>query len=411
MKNSLDLHIGQSRYSRTEQGGIERLFKIRDRETASGQEPNAWPPTIKALETIRKALHSEILSVPENWNNDTLLDELSRYAGIPRSCIQMYAGSDLILQTISWACLEPGMDVIIAGPTASNMRIHTDNYGIRVLTHYGNSPFDTDPFDLLKAVTANTRIIYIGNPNYPTGTVYSPADIEFIAERNPNALVVVDESRALGDSYSVAGVIPRLDNLLVVRSFSNVMGLTGMPFGYLLTAPVNFSMLNRFQIGKRPPAITQAAARAVLDDLEHVERRIESVRENMALLAVKLRALGPDVITTVSDFILIQVANHQPVLAELARENITGTSLRQFRQLESCLSLPVRDDNYTRRMIEAFERMPREYLHDPMPANSRFTLLRGEESNSKRLTRKSNVKRKNKKPKVAAVTDSDRKES
>ena len=403
MKNSLDVHIGHNLDSRTDQHGIDRRIKIRGPESSSGREPNAWPPTVKALKTIREALHSEILSVPENWRNDNLLDELSRYVGIPASCIQMYAGGDLALQTIAWAYLEPGMEVVIDGPTASNMRIHTDNYGIRVQMHYGVSPFETDPVGLLKMVTDNTRIIFVGNPNYPTGTIYSPTEIEFIAEQIPNTLVIVDESRALGDSYSVAGLIPRHENVMVVRSFSNVMGLTGMPFGYLLTAPVNFAMLNRFQIGKRPPAITQAAARAVLDDLEHVERRIELVRDNMALLAVKLRSLGISVVTTASDFILMQTADPDPVLDGLAREDITGVSLRQFEQLASFLSLPVRDDRHGRRIITALERMPREYFVVSTPPHPRFTLHRGEESHEKRPGRPPNNKGKTKRSNNAAT--------
>ncbi|MBN2227208.1 MAG: histidinol-phosphate aminotransferase family protein [candidate division Zixibacteria bacterium] len=396
--NNLELHVGDRRDSRTDQRGLDRRIKIRGPESASGREPNAWPPTTKALETIRNALHSEILSVPENWRNDNLLEELSRYVGLPASCIQMYAGSDLALQTIAWAYLEPGMEVIIDGPTASNMRIHTDNYGIRVLMHFGTSPFETDPSGLLKMVTDNTRIVFVGNPNYPTGTVYTLADIEFLAERMPGVLVVVDESRALGHGYSVAELILKYENVLVVGSFSNVMGLTGMPFGYLLTAPCNFSMLNRFQIGKRPPAITQAAARAVLDDLEHVERRIELVRDNMSLLAVKLRSMGISVVTTESDFILIQTVDPDPVLEELARERITGVCLGQFEQLASFISLPVRDDRHSRRIITALERVPRGNFAISAPPHPVVTLHRGEENHEKRSIRMPRKKGKHRHP-------------
>ncbi|UCD17955.1 MAG: aminotransferase class I/II-fold pyridoxal phosphate-dependent enzyme, partial [Candidatus Zixiibacteriota bacterium] len=221
-----------------------------------------------------------------------------------------------------------------------------------------------------------------GNPDDPTGRVYSVAEIRHILERVPRAILVVDESCCLGCDYSVSQLVREQGNLIVIRSFSNVMGLGGLPFGFLLTAPDNIGAVNRFQIGRKPPAITQAAAQAVLHDLEHIENRIAKVRENMTYLAVKLRSMGISARITPSDFILIRVAQPEQVLSFLSGRMIRGIDLSRFPKLDKYIKIPVRDDEYSFRVVDAFDKMPREaYLMRSVPRTGYF-LRRAFEANA-----------------------------
>ncbi len=358
MNSILDSHSGHfGQTNDSERSNIKNLMKIAEPGLASDHDLKNWTPSEKVLKAIRDAVKQDILGAAAGHNSN-ILEELSRYIELPVENIQTFAGGDSALEAIVRSFLEPGMEAIIAGPTVSNIKIYADIFGVGLAMHYGPSPFSADPEGIAATLRETHRMVYIGNPNNPTGTVYTNAEIRYILDCAPtNTLVLIDETYCDSEDYSASELIRRYENLIVIKSFSNVYGLGGLPFGYILASPDNIKMIERLRTGRKSSALTLAAASAVLKDLEYINRRVEQLRDNMIFLSVRLRGLGISVRVTPSDFILIRVADPIAVQKALAREGINAADISHLRQLERYIKVPVRDDESSARLVEAFEKM------------------------------------------------------
>ena len=355
-------------------------IKIVESGLSSDKEQVQWTPSEKVIDTIRKAVQQDIFGTAAGDNTE-ILEQLSNYTGLPVENIQTFAGADPALEATVRTFLEPGMEAIIVGPTSSNIKIYADIFGVGLTVHYGSSPFSADAEGLAAMLRESHRMVYIGNPTNPTGTVYTNAEIRYVLDSAPtNTLILVDESYCTNDDYSASELIRRFDNLIVVRSFSNVYGLGGLPFGYILASPDNIRMIERLRTGRKSSALTLAAASAILQDMEYISRRVEQIRDNMIFLSVRLRSLGISIRMTPSDFILIRVARPDIVFKELVREGISAVDISHFKQLDNYIKVTVRDDENSARLVELFENMPVELYRMNNRQSTKVTLHRVSEN-------------------------------
>src|SRR5580658_8779700 len=172
--------------------------------------------------------------------------------------------------------------------------------------------FSFDLEAIARAITPKTRVIYLANPNNPTGTAFSLAELEDFLGRVPESVLVVLDEAYVHYAPSLnrrksEEIFRRRKNLLILRTFSKVYGLAGMRIGFAIGRPELHSAMNRLKTPFNTSGIAQAAALAAIDDREHVERCISTNAIERARLTDGLRALGFAPVTSETNFTFMEV--------------------------------------------------------------------------------------------------------
>ncbi|THB65044.1 MAG: histidinol-phosphate transaminase [Spirochaetaceae bacterium] len=244
-------------------------------------------------------------------------------------------GSDEIIGMAASAYIEPGSNAIIARPTFSQ-------YAYAVRLFGGDIQFiDLDEGRhnlkaMAAAVNQKTRIVFLCNPNNPTGTYFSQTELlAFLASIPSRVLVVLDEAYcefATAKDYPQS--IPLLDqypNLLILRTFSKLHGLAALRLGYGLASPEIIELFLRIKQPFNVNSLAMAAGQAAIKDRNFQQRTLEMNRQGMAYLTDQLDQLGYDYYPSQSNFICIHTDHSaDEIYQHMLGYGITIRSLRSF---------------------------------------------------------------------------------
>ncbi|HET9309442.1 MAG TPA: histidinol-phosphate transaminase [Candidatus Sulfotelmatobacter sp.] len=295
---------------------------------------NPFGPSPRALEAMRRAIVSAN-SYPEN-DCPELRRKLAAHHGLPPGQVLVTAGSTALLALLCQTLLAPGLNAV----TSERSFIV---YGMAVHAAGGQFievPMRDDTFDLaviLDSINEHTRIVFLANPNNPTGTLRDAAAIDrFVAEVPGHVVVVLDEAyyeyaahfaarRQVEYSRSLAYVRGGA-GLVVLRTFSKAHGLAGLRVGYGLGPEELLAYCARMQNTFSVSSVAQAAALAALDDQAHIERTVSNNAEQAQILGVGLSELGYRVVPTWANFLYCDLGEDAAAMAEQLRGE--GISVR-----------------------------------------------------------------------------------
>jgi histidinol-phosphate aminotransferase len=253
-----------------------------------------YPPLPSVLEEVARAA-AELHRYPDNGALD-LREQLAASLGVSADAVVVGAGSTGVLQQIITAHCDAGDEVVFAWRSFELYPLLVQLAGAVPV------PVPLDPFDrhdlaaMAAAVTDRTRVVLVCNPNNPTGTALSPAELEaFLAAVPPHVLVVLDEAYL---EYSSAGptdaigLLRRHPNVCVVHTFSKAHGLAGLRVGYAVAAAPVADALRRAGMPFTVSALAQRAAIASLAARDELQERVALVRSERARVLATLRTLG-----------------------------------------------------------------------------------------------------------------------
>jgi len=287
--------------------GISGAIKMASNENPLG-------PSSKAIIAIKKCLN-HIYRYPDA-NAQLLKFHLAQKLGISEDSILIANGSNEVIELTLKLFLRCKQEVIIPEPTFSLYAKFTqalDGIPVRV-------PLKSDFCINLEAIrdniTSQTRIIFINNPNNPTGTIIKKRELEKFLKLLPeNIIVVLDE--AYGEFVEDPEFPQGKDYLLnpppwviTLRTFSKVYGLAGLRIGYGLASPEIISYLNRVRQPFNVNILAQAAAVAALADQEHFEKTLQVVSEGRRYLSEQFNQLGIKYIPSHSNFIMFYLGKN-----------------------------------------------------------------------------------------------------
>lgn len=286
---------------------------------------NPLGPSPKALEAIRAEL-AELTRYPDG-NGFELKHRLAERCGVTPAQVTLGNGSNDILDLVARAYLAPGLNAVFSEYAFAVYPIATQAVGA-VGKVVPARDFGHDLPAMLAAIDANTRVVFIANPNNPTGTWFGPAALEsFLAQVPKNVLVVLDEAYieyAEGDELPDGlDYLGRYPNLLVSRTFSKAYGLASLRVGYGLSSAQVADVLNRVRQPFNVNSLALAAACAALDDADYLaeSRRINDA--GMLQLEEGFRALGLTWIPSKGNFIAVDFGRDAaPINAALLREGV-----------------------------------------------------------------------------------------
>ena len=251
---------------------------------------------------------------------------LCRKFGVRPEQLIVGNGSNDILELVSQAFLAPGLSAIYSRHAFAVYPLATNARGARGIEVAAKN-FGHDLDAMAAAIEPQTRVVFIANPNNPTGTFVPGAELEaFLAKVPRHVLVVLDEAYteylAPEQRYDSIAWLARFPNLLVSRTFSKAYGLAGLRVGYAIAHPEVADLMNRVRQPFNVSSVALAAAEAALDDDEFLARSAEVNRRGMAQLVAAFRELGLEWIPSAGNFVTFKVGDAIGVNQALLRQGV-----------------------------------------------------------------------------------------
>ncbi len=293
-----------------------------------------------------KKLASELESVAVNRYPDTsyraLREKLSSYLGVGEDCFVVANGGDEAFDIISKAFLDAGSEAVISSPSYSMFRIVSELMGAKVVCVQRKEGFADDVDGLIKAVNDRTRLIFLCNPNNPTGNaVERSALLSILNECDVG--VVVDEAYQEYGGESFVKLTEKYSNLMVVRTFSKAFGLAGARLGYIVACEETTRLLNKVRPPNSVDVITLKLSEFALEDVDWVRLKVrETLAERDRLISEISKLRGVKVYPSLANFFLIELVERDR--DEVYREMLKrGFVLRRLDDpaLRRCLRISV----------------------------------------------------------------------
>ncbi|KOR29097.1 aspartate aminotransferase [Achromatium sp. WMS2] len=283
--------------------GINNSIKLASNENPLGPSPKV-PAAISA--------HLQELARYPDGNGFNLRHALAHKHQVTPECITLGNGSNDVLDIIARTFLYPGAEAIFSQYAFAVYPICTQAVGaksqIAPACNYGH-----DLTAMARLVNPNTRVIFIANPNNPTGTwVTTQALKDFLNSLPTHVIVVIDEAYfeyVTNTEYPDTSLwLTALPNLIVTRTFSKAYGLAGLRIGYSLSHPQIANLLNRVRQPFNVNSLALIAAEVALSDHQHLQQVTNLNTQELALLSTGITNLGLSYIPSVANFITIDLA-------------------------------------------------------------------------------------------------------
>lgn len=330
---------------------IQRLkpYKLSERIPSDGQsEPILKLDWNEATRTPSTAVKNAVLNFLECHDfsaypdlvNDRLTALLSSYTDLQLSQLQFFSGSDEGLDCLARAFLSPGDIAISLSPNYDNFRIFAEAVGAKYVEKFYDKPFSNNISNLLNT-SLSPRLVYISNPNNPTGVLLSQQDLSGIARRFPDALIIVDEAYFEFAGITAASLISRYQNVAISRTFSKAFGLAGIRFGYVLSNPSIINIINRIRNPKSINILAQVAAVAALENKEDMHSYVNEVIGNRQELIDWLIDEKKEVRNSYANFIMVQSDNPFEFVSSMLKNGVIVRDRSSMPLLEGYVRITI----------------------------------------------------------------------
>jgi histidinol-phosphate aminotransferase len=293
---------------------------------------NPLGPSPAAIAAIQQALQS--LNLYPDGNAFYLKNKLAERLGVESANLILGNGSNEIIEFVGHALLRPGVDVIVSQYCFAVYPIVTKLFGANLITvparNHGH-----DLSAMLNAVTPNTRLMFVANPNNPTGTLAPRGEVvRLINELPSSVLLVMDEAylEFLEDPIDLLPLV-RLGfkpNLILMRTFSKIYGLAGLRLGYGIGHPEFIAALEKIRQPFNINSLIQAGALAALYDNEHLRRTRQNNTQGLQYYMREFRQMNLEFIPSGANFILVKVGDGQRIFVEMQKRGIITRAMASY---------------------------------------------------------------------------------
>ena len=302
----------------------EMGFENADAVSKLASNENAWGPSPRAIE----AMHAHAARMHRYPDGGAFYFKraLAASLGVDGGQVLPGTGSNELIELLAHVFLGPGTGIVMAAQAfvvyrlvAAAARADVTAVPMRDFTH--------DLEGMLAAIGEETRIVFISNPNNPTGTMVDADAIDsFMASVPDHVIVCMDEAyvELLPEDVrpNTLKYVRDGRKIVVLRTFSKVYGLAGLRIGYAVAPEACIGLLNRVRQPFNVNAMALAAAEAALSDEEHVRKTRKATREERGYLEEKLDRLGIAWVPSVTNFMLVEVGNGREVFEALQRRGV-----------------------------------------------------------------------------------------
>ncbi len=306
--------------------GIAHAVKLASNENPLGPSPMA----VQAVSRTLSGLHR----YPDGRGHD-LTVKLSEHLGFSPDHFVLGNGSDDLIGMLTRALLQPGDEAIIPKPSFLMYDIDVRSAGA-VPVHVPLQSLSISAGDLLEKVTSRTRMVFICNPNNPTGTVMSRNDFRAFLNVLPTDIVVVADEAYMEfvrdpDCANSLEFIQEDRPIVALRTFSKAYGLAGLRIGYGVMAPELAGILHRIRQPFNASLPAQAGAAAAIDDAAFLKKTVQTVHDGLDYLYVELDRMGVRYFPTQANFFLIDTGQDADAVFEnLLKKGVIVRSMSSY---------------------------------------------------------------------------------
>lgn len=312
--------------------GVSNTLKLASNENPLGPSP--------AGAAAARAAAADLALYPDGAAFD-LKAAIARHHGVDPASVTVGNGSNELLVLLAEAFLEPGAAAVYAQYAFAVYSLAVQATGANAIVvparpAGSQQPLGHDAGALAAAITPDTRLVFVANPNNPTGTYLTRTELRALLEAVPqDVIIVVDEAYAeYVTAPDYAETLPWLaafPNLVITRTFSKIHGLAALRVGYAISHPDVADLLNRVRQPFNVNSVAQAAASAALGDTGHIARSRRANAEGLDQLARGLGELGWSVPPSVGNFVLADIGGPAlPVYEALLRRGIIVRPLGNY---------------------------------------------------------------------------------
>ena len=329
------------------------LVRLSSNENAPGPSPLA----VAAMQEVLANIHRYPDATA--W---ALREALAKRADLAPENVICGNGSDELLLLSCLAMLREGDEAVMAQGTFVSYAMRTQEMGAQAVQVPLRADYSHDLEAMLAAINSRTRIVFVCNPNNPTGTLQAAAEIRRFLEQVPDAvLVVMDEAYIEFVSQpDHPDLLPELragrPNLLLLRTFAKIYGLAGIRLGYAYGAPELVSYLDRSRAVFNVNALAQAAGLAALGDSAHVARCRDHAARSRAYLAEAMRELGLQPLPGETNFLAVEIGEDVAIATQLREAGFAVTPLSHWG-LPGLLRISFGTDDENQRFVAALRRV------------------------------------------------------
>jgi histidinol-phosphate aminotransferase len=272
-------------------------------------------------------------------DNKKLIQKIAEYCGVQNENVEIFNGSDSALEYIFSCFVDEDISVLVYDPNYTQIdnliSLQTDKFYHSQMKNILTKPeYDFSEID-------NADVIYISNPNNPTGFALEPRVIEDLVLQNESKLFIIDEAYYEFYGKSCCYLAKQVDNIIVTRTFSKALSLASIRLGYVCTSKKNVEIINKVKNKKEVNSFAQALGHCVLENIHLLQKRTEMVKENRNNFISDLKTKNIEHIESDSNFVLIKLKNHSLALSELLKNNFLVRDRSSIRGLENCIRITV----------------------------------------------------------------------
>lgn len=292
---------------------------------------NSLGPSVKAQEAMREELAQSHI-YPDGVGFQ-LRSALAEKYGLGLEHVVIGNGSNEIIELLCHSFLNPRAELIAAEHAFVVYKLMATLFGANYV-EVADPDFIHDLDGMLEAITEDTRLLFIANPNNPTGTCVGEEELDRFMERVPGHVVVVfDEAyfEFWQDAPDTLKYIHQGKNVCVLRTFSKAYGLAGLRVGYGLAAPGVAAILQKARQPFNVNALAQTAALAALTDTEHVERTKAMNDAGLQFYADAFKQRGLEFVPSVANFVLVNVGDGDAVFQAMLEKGVIVRAMRGYK--------------------------------------------------------------------------------
>ncbi|MCM8611225.1 histidinol-phosphate transaminase [Accumulibacter sp.] len=326
---------------------VDRIVKLASNENPLGMSPKARTAVLAAVDDLAR--------YPDQF---ALLQALSERSGLGAGQIVLGNGSNDVLDLVARVFLAPGRSAVFAQYAFAVYPLATLAAGAEPIAVAARD-YGHDPAAMRAAIRPDTRVLWIANPNNPTGT-FLPAAVlrDFIVSLPRDVVVVLDEAYneylPAAERVDTASWLADLPNLVITRTFSKIYGLAGLRIGYALTSPEIADLMNRVRQPFNCNNLALAAARAALDDHRFVADSYASNRSGMEQIVAGLKRLGLTHIPSHGNFVTFRLADAARTNDKLLRQGVIVRPIAGYG-LPDWLRVTIGSEGENARFLAALE--------------------------------------------------------
>jgi len=302
----------------------ETIVKLASNENPLGPAPAA----IEAMKEEATGVH-----IYPDGGGYKLRQALADHHGLGLENVVLGNGSNEIIELLCHCFLNPKTELIAAEHAFVVYKLMATLFGAKYV-EVADPDFIHDLDGMADAITEDTRLVFIANPNNPTGTMVNQEALDRFMDRLPDHVVaVLDEAyyEFLDDAPDTVKYVREGRNVCVLRTFSKAYGLAGLRIGYGLASPQVAAILQKARQPFNANSMAQAAALAAMNDSEHVAKTMETNRTGLAFYEQAFMARDLEYVPSAANFVLVKVGDGDDLFAKMLRKGVIVRAMSGYK--------------------------------------------------------------------------------